>query len=107
MDFVSMKTQIKNAGLDNIRTDNDDYLEAVIKRESIDNIIQALESVFGKPAWPSKDKLSSPVQKLVNDYGGLRKGQTLFSINGDGVLVFAMLWPWQDGERITLKMGKA
>jgi hypothetical protein len=46
------------------------------------------------------------VQKVIDDFGGIMAGQTLyFTKQADGV-IFAMLWPWQDGIRITLKAGK-
>jgi hypothetical protein len=34
------------------------------------------------------------------------KGQTLYFSDNNGSPVFAMLWPWQDKENITLKLGR-
>lgn len=107
MDFAAIKTEIKNIELDTMRADNDDYLEVVFKRGSMDKVISSLENLLGKAVWPSKERLSKDAQRIADNFGGLRKGQTLFFASREGVCVFAMLWPWQDGERITLKMGKA
>lgn len=107
MEFSEIKSEVKNAGLDNTRADNEDYFEAVVKKDSIDKVVQALEGKLGKAVWPSKERLSKEADKLVRNFGGLRKGQTLFFLNKDGISLFAMLWPWQDGERITVKLGKA
>jgi len=107
MDFVALKAEIKNAGLNTVRTDNDNYMEAVVKKETVVKVTQTLENLLGKPVWPSKDRLAKETKQLVDSLGGLRKDQTLFFLNKDGVSLFAMLWPWQDGEKVTLKMGKA
>lgn len=105
MELDNLKTGIKGVGLDNIRADNVDYFEAVVKKESIEKIAGTIKSILGEAVWPSQDKLSKDIQKMVDKFGGLRKGQTLFFLSKDGVSLFAMLWPWQDGERITIKIG--
>ena len=46
------------------------------------------------------------VEALANEFGGVRKGQTLYCISISSPLIIAMLWPWQDGERVTLKIAK-
>lgn len=106
MDFNELKTQIKNAGANTVRTDNDDYMEVVVKKDNLVKVIAVLESLLGKAVWPSKDKLVKEAQKMVDNLGGLRKGQTLFFSDKDGLALFAMLWPWQDGEKTTVKTGK-
>lgn len=107
MEFEKIKRDLENIGLDNKRVDNDDYIEAVVKKESIGKIMQVLEGTLGKPVWPSQNKLPKDADKIVKNFGGLRHGQTFFFLSKDGSLLFAMLWPWQDGERITVKIGKA
>ena len=106
MDFEKIKSDIKNKPLDNMRVDNDMYFEVVVIKENVGEIMQLLEGAMGKPAWPSKDKLTKDIQSLADKFGGLRKGQTLFFLNKDGVSLFAMLWPWQDGKRVTIKFGR-
>lgn len=107
MEFEKIKAEIENIGLDNKRADNGDYFEAVVKKESIGKIMRFLEGTLGNPVWPSQNKLPRDADKIVKNFGGLRKDQTLFFLNKDGASLFAMLWPWQDGERITVKIGKA
>ena len=57
MDFAEIKTLIKGSGLDAARADNDDYLEVVVKKESIGRVMQSLQEALGQPAWPSKIKM--------------------------------------------------
>ena len=107
MEFDDIKARIRNTGPDTTRTDSDDYFEAVIDQARIEEVARVLESIFGAPAWPSDKKLSKDTQILIKSVGGLRGGQTLYVLsNGGGCSAFAMLWPWQNGEKVTLKISK-
>jgi len=107
MEFDNIKAEIKKMEPDMTRMDNENYFEAVIGHARLGEMVRVLEGIFGAPAWPSDKKLLRDTEKLIKDVGGLRKGQTLYVLNEEGCSMFAMLWPWQDGERITMKMGKA
>jgi len=104
MDFIQLKTQIKNVVFETVRADDEDYFEAVITKERLGELNLSLERGLGVPAWPSKNRLARQVQKAVEEFGGVRAGQTLYWGNQEKVSLFAMLWPWQDAEHITLKM---
>ena len=107
MEFDKMKAQVKNVALETTRMDNEDYFEAVIGHARLEEVIHVLENIFGVPAWPSDKKPLKDTGKLIKSAGGLREGQTLYFLdNKSGCPVFAMLWPWRDGERITIKIGK-
>jgi hypothetical protein len=106
MDFGKIRDHIKNFKLDISRADNDVYFEVVIRKEVLAEVIGALEDFFGTAAWPSGSRLSVDAEKIIKNFGGIREGQTLFFADKGGVRMFAMLWPWQDGERITIKIGK-
>ena len=106
MEFHKLKTEIKNTDPDTTRIDNDDYFEVVVKKSCLDTVIRILEKVFGMPTWPSRDKLSKEIEELIKTAGGVRRGQTLYFLNKEGVSMFALLWPWQDGERITIKIAR-
>ena len=106
MEFDKLKTEIKKIESVTARADDDNYFEVVVKKACLGEIAQLLKGVFGEPAWPSSNKLSKETEKIVKDFGGLRPGQTLYALNEEGHSVFAMLWPWQDGERITIKISK-
>jgi len=104
MDFIQLKTQIKSVVFETVRADYEDYFEAVITKEKLDELNLSLERGLGAPAWPSKNRLASQVQKAVEEFGGVRAGQTLYWGDQEKFSLFAMLWPWQDAEHITLKM---
>ena len=107
MEFDKIKAEVKKVELDTMRMDSENYFEAVISNARLEGVVRVLEGIFGAPVWPSGKKLSKDTQALIKSVGGLRKGQTLYFLNnGSECLTFAMLWPWQDGERITIKMSK-
>ena len=107
MEFDKIKAEVKKMELDTTRMDSENYFEAIIGHARLEGVVRVLEGIFGAPAWPSDKKLSKDTQALIKSVGGLRKGQTLYFLNNRSeCLAFAMLWPWQDGERITIKMSK-
>lgn len=105
MQFNEVKEEIKRIGFKNMDTDSDNLFEAIVVKDKIGTIRSKLEGFFGSPAWPSpKTKLSLQMEKLIRQYGGIMQGQTLYMENKDKEVVFAMLWPWKDGEHTTLKL---
>ncbi len=107
MEFDSIKAQILKTEPDTVRTDSEDYFEAVVGKARLEEVVRVLGGVFGPPVWPSNQKPSKETERLVRGVGGLRKGQMLYFLNNkSGLSAYAMLWPWQDGEKTTLKMSK-
>lgn len=104
--FQQLKTEIKDIGFEQVRKDNEDYLEAVILKSGLPQLTTRLERFFGSLAWPSKTSLSSQAKEVIEDFGGLRHGQALYFKQQDNQATFAMLWPWNDGEHLTLKVGQ-
>ncbi|MBM3244577.1 MAG: hypothetical protein FJZ15_02130 [Candidatus Omnitrophica bacterium] len=107
MQFTDLKKEIKRVDFDTLRLDCDNHFEAVILKNELDKLTVRLEKFFGSPAWPSKNTLSFEVQKIVDGYGGIMPGQILYFWGKGSESVFAMLWPWQDGQRTTVKIIKA
>ncbi len=107
MEFDKIKAEVKKMEPDTTRMDSENYFEAVIGHARLEGVVRVLEGIFGAPVWPSDKKLSKDMQTLIKSVGGLRKGQTLYFLNNrNECSAFAMLWPWQNGERITIKMSK-
>ena len=104
MDFKQVRDEVKCLKIDALRTDCDNYFEAVIIKEELAKLTNRLENFFGIPAWPSKGRLPLHVRQVINSFGGVMAGQTLYLHSEGKETTFAMLWPWQDGERTTLKI---
>lgn len=103
MQFEELKKEIRDFGIKTVRTDENNYFEAVVTKDRLGELSQKLESEFGRPVWPSPDKLSDKAFEIVENFGGIREGQTLYFFQEKGFYIFAMLWPWSDGVNITLK----
>jgi len=106
VDFEQVKKRVKELQFDTVRLDSDDIFEAVIIKKNIGQLISLLESFFDLPVFPSKNKLSSEICHAINPFGGIGPGQTLYYSNLGSSTVFAMIWPWQDGQNITVKIIK-
>lgn len=105
MQFDELKDAVKNFSFDALRMDCDNYFEGVILKDELKKLVASLDNFFGSPAWPSsKGRLSFQAQEIIKGYGGIMSGQTLYFWNQGKNTVAAMLWPWQDGQRTTLKI---
>ncbi|MFA6358526.1 MAG: hypothetical protein WCY09_07725 [Candidatus Omnitrophota bacterium] len=104
MDFSSIRKDIKLLNFEDLRTDCDNFFEGVVIKQEIGNLNLSLKNLLGEPVYPSKNRLALKVQKTVDGFGGIMPGQTLYfkDLGADSIL--AMLWPWKDGQRTTLKI---
>jgi hypothetical protein len=104
MQFSQVKEEVKLIPFEATRTDSDNYFEAVIVKTEVANLNERLKKFLGDPAWPSKNRLTFQAQEAVRGFGGIMPGQTLYFKSEGEDTIFAMLWPWQDGVRTTLKI---
>lgn len=104
--FAEAKSEIKAIGFDSLRTDSEGYLELVFLKAKLDVYTLKLNNIFGKIAWPSDTPVAEDVKNVIAKYGSVMAGQTLYAMQENSRVMFAMLWPWGDREHITLKMGE-
>lgn len=104
MDFSAVRNGLKLFSFETLRADCDNFFEGVIIRQELDKLNLQLKSLFGEPVYPSKNKLEHKVRTTVDGFGGIMPGQTLYYKDLGKNTIFAMLWPWQDGQRITVKI---
>lgn len=104
MQFTELIKEVKAVSFTELRKDSDDYFEAVVTKQELANLTKRLEQFFGVPAWPSKNKITSQVQGVIKDFGGIMPNQTLYFWSEGKDTMFAMLWPWGDGVSITVKI---
>ncbi|RKY30403.1 MAG: hypothetical protein DRP74_07075 [Candidatus Omnitrophota bacterium] len=101
MQFSQIRKEIDSVNFDIVRSDDDNYFEAVILNEETPNLTSKLERFFNLSV---PDTLTSEMKSVVASFGGISYGQTLYFSSQDGVFVFAMLWPWRDGIHTTVKI---
>lgn len=106
MDFLQIKNAVKDIRFEEVRFDNDLKFEAVLSIAELTCLTARLTPLFGPAIFPSKQKLSKETNRDIEAFGGIMPGQTLYSYSNEKDTIFAMLWPWQDNQRITLKIVK-
>jgi len=106
MPFIEIVKEIKTAVFDTIRADSEDYFEGVILKENLGELINRLNGIFGAALWPSKNDLSKEIKGIIEDFGGIMPGQTLYLLRQDNLSIFVMFWPWSDGQHVTIKCGQ-
>ncbi len=104
MDFSAIKKDIKGLNFDALRTDCDNFFEGVVVKKELEKLNARLKSFLGEPVYPSQSRLTHEVQETIDGFGGIKPGQTLYYKNSGNNRILAMLWPWQDGERTTVKI---
>jgi hypothetical protein len=104
MQFDDLKEEVKGISFDSLRMDCDNYFEGVVLKDELNKLTAKLEAFFGSPAWPSRNRIPYRAQEMINGFGGIMSGQTLYFWNQGKSAVAAMLWPWQDGQRTTIKI---
>ena len=104
MDFDAIRKEMKSLSFDVLRTDCDNFFEGVLIKDELKKLNAGLKNFLGEPVYPSKGRLSPLMQEAVAGFGGITPGQTLYYRHLGNDTIFAMLWPWQDGLRTTLKI---
>jgi len=82
----------------------DEYGELVFYRKDLPEWEKLLERFFGVAAKPAGERPTEEALGLTGDYGGVQDEQTLFKKEVSGLAFLAMLWPWQDGAYVTVKV---
>lgn len=104
MDFSELRKNMKQLNFEALRTDCDNFFEGVVFQQELDKLNLNLKSLLGEPVYPSKSRLAHKVQQTVDGFGGIMPGQTLYYKNSGNDSILAMLWPWKDGQRTTVKI---
>jgi hypothetical protein len=102
--FNEIRKNLKLFSFETLRTDCDNFFEGVIIQQELDKLHGQLRNLLGEPVYPSVNRLAHKVRKTVDGFGGIMPGQTLYykDLGTDSIL--AMLWPWKDGQRTTVKI---
>ena len=82
----------------------DEYGELIFSGKDIEQWSGILTDILGPAAKPEGVNPAKEDKKITNNYGGIRREQTLFKKEFNGAVIIAMFWPWSDGESVTLKL---
>jgi len=106
LEFAELKEELKAVGFDTMRVERDDYMEIVVTNDKLGAVNIKLESLMGSVIWPSQRRLEAILEEKLNGFGGIMAGQALYFKRQQKEAFFVMLWPWKDGQHITIKVIK-
>ncbi len=104
--FHELTDRLKETPIDELRKDQQGYLEFVLSVNNLSSAYSVLENYFGPPFKPAGVASSKEAMARAASYGGIEKQQTLFYIEHGKQSSCAMIWPWQDKARATIKVAQ-
>ena len=106
MTFEELRQKLQNLDLKELRFDLEDYLEFVVQAQCMDQVKIILDLYFGHEVNIHDLSTAKEAVEFVEKWGGIRSNQTLYYSSRDGSTEYAMLWPWCDGNRISVKVAQ-
>jgi hypothetical protein len=106
MNFAELVRELKKIPLDEWRKEDAGYLEFVVSGHHLAHLYPVLERYFGVPFKPPGVSPTAEHVRKTRGYGGIRKQQTLYYVERDGSDNCAMVWPWNDKSRVTVKIAQ-
>ncbi len=104
MTFDEIMLQAKDLGVYERRSLSPEYCELVFFSKDLDAWHKILSSSLGEPRKkPGMEPTESDLD-ITRKTGGIWANQTLFEHQFEGKTMIAKIWPWDDGEHMTLKM---
>ena len=104
MNIVDMLESIKQIPILQLQEKEGNFFGAVLKNSELKGIQEILRTFFGQPLKPKDVLVSQDVTDLSCQYGGIRANQTLYYRKEGNNVTLAMIWPWDDNQRFTLKI---
>lgn len=104
--FEGVVAQLRQLPREEIRKDGPGYVEFVMGVKDLRQLYPLLEDFFGPPFKPAGVVPSKEAQKRTVPYGGIEQQQVLYYKEEGGVSSCAMIWPWRDDVRATVKMAQ-
>ena len=86
------------------RRESEEYLEIVANQETLKQLIPVLETYFGPAFKPAGKEPCDTCDEHTEPFGGIAKNQTLYLTHKEDLPHVAMIWPWNDGRRATVKI---
>lgn len=104
MTFEELLEAMQKIPCEEKRERNTHYCEVVVDDRSLGPVNHLLEECFGPPLKPAGKSPSSEASACSEPYGGIHGNQVLYHRLTSQGSEIAMLWPWQNGKSITVKV---
>ena len=107
MNYDLFLEELKKAPCLELRSTDPEYFELVVKVSDLPRVNTILETFFGKALKPSGTKPSDEAKKKAQAYGGIREDQTLYYLEAEELYYYSLIWPWANGQSVTVKVIRA
>lgn len=104
MTFSELAAEIKKLPPDELRSDSAQLFECVFDTKSSGKLTAALEGFFGTALKPAGQSPTKELKACSDQFGGVRDNQTLYFAEREGISYCALIWPWSDETKATLKV---
>lgn len=104
MNIVDMLESIKKIPSLQLQETAGNFFGAVLNTSELTVIQDILNTFFGEPLKPENVKATQDVTDLSCQYGGVRDNQILYYKKDGSDTTLAMIWPWGDNQKFTLKI---
>ena len=102
--FEEVARKAKKISHEQTRRESEEYLEMVMFQNTLKELEQVLEGHFGSALKAAGQEVEEDVERITNNHGGIAREQILYHASRDHMRQLAMVWPWQDGKRMTVKL---
>lgn len=103
---IEILGDLRTITVDETRRVDADYAELVIPAAGWPECWKRLRAALGDPVKPLDQKPTAEQDKRASPWGGVRKNQILFEAQVDGRPLVCLIWPWEGGERYTVKLAR-
>ena len=106
MNYDLFLEQLQKAPCQELRSTDPECFELVVKTTDMPKVFGVLETFFGKPMKPPGTKPSDEAKKKAEAYGGVRDDQTLYYLEAEELYYYSLMWPWANGQSVTVKVNR-
>ncbi len=102
--FTQLSRDLEKIPVVETRISSQHLKEFVVKSDFVTQLHLSFQNFFGQDFKAPGEQPSLEDRKRSAVLGGVRADQTLYYAQRDGFANCAMLWPWSDGRRYTVKL---
>jgi hypothetical protein len=102
--FEEVMRTVREIPHEETRRESEDYLEMVMFLDSWYDVLSVFDDYFGAPLKAPGDIPDKMAFRVSDPYGGITEEQALYHLTRDDAKQVAMVWPWSDGKRMTVKI---
>ena len=102
--FDEVLRKARHISHEQTRRESEDYLEMVMFRHSLTELERLFQDYFGPALKSAGQDAPEEAERIAGRHGGIARGQILYRASRDSMQQVAMVWPWADGMRMTVKI---